>query len=238
MVIVGGGFGGLYAAQGLGRPVAVTPGRPAQFPFVSTACCIRWPPARSRRARSPRRYGRVAHKKTCEVLLGEAVDLDAATAEADSGRWRRVPYDSLIVAYRRAQLLFRSRRLGAGCAGAEIHRGRHGDPPQNPVRLRGRRARNRSEMRREWLTFVIVGGDRRAWNWRGRWREIAKRYLAPRFPFHSSRGVAHSAARRFADTCCGSCFPKRFGRRRRSLARAGSASRGSTFAWPRSTITE
>ena len=144
VVIVGGGFGGLYAAKELGRaPVDVTlvdrrnfhlfqpllyqvatgalsPGEIAQPLPID-------PPAPAEHDRPARRGGR--HRPdTPRVIL------------ADGGP---IAYDTLIVATGAQLLLLRPRRVGAARARAQVHRRRDRDPPPDPDRLRGGRARGR-----------------------------------------------------------------------------------------------
>ena len=117
VVIIGGGFGGLYAARKLrkaGDLVDVTLDRPAQPPPVPAAAL----PGRDRRAlaraTSRSRCARSsAASGTPRVLLAEAIAIDAGEAR---GAWLdggALGYDYADRRDRRAPLVLRPRRLGA-----------------------------------------------------------------------------------------------------------------------------
>src|SRR5690348_5277430 len=98
VVIVGGGFGGLYAAQALGKaPVQVTLIDRRNFhlfqPLLYQVATGGLSPAN---IAAPLR-SIVERQKNCEVLLGEvrAFDISNRTVQFDA---RQIPYDTLIVA--------------------------------------------------------------------------------------------------------------------------------------------
>lgn len=99
VVIVGGGFGGLTAAQALGRaPVEVTVIDRRNFhlfqPLLYQVATGQLSPGE---IASPIRN--VLHRqKNTRVLLGEVVDFDVAAHEVILNDGSHVPYDSLIVA--------------------------------------------------------------------------------------------------------------------------------------------
>ena len=158
VVIVGGGFGGLYAAKALGRaPVKVTLIDKRNFhlfqPLLYQVATGTVSPAD---IASPLRAVLSRHKNT-QVLLGEVVDLDPERQKAIL-RDEELAYDTLIVATGVSHHYFGNddwkdiapglktvedaldirRRIFSAFEAAE----KEADP----------------EKRRAWLTFVIVGG--------------------------------------------------------------------------------
>ena len=158
VVIIGGGFGGLYAARTLGRAgVDVTLIDRRNFhlfqPLLYQVATGALSPGE---VASPIRVVLKGHRNT-EVLLGEVTDLDAAGRRVilkDS----EVPYDDLIVATGATHAYFGHddwAKLAPGLKTVEDateirsrilaafeHAERESDP----------------EKRRSWLNFVIVGG--------------------------------------------------------------------------------
>jgi len=99
VVIVGGGFAGLYAAQSLRRaPVEVTLIDRRNFhlfqPLLYQVATGGLSPGE---IASPLRFV-LNRQKNARVLLGEVVDIDAAARELILGDRSRFPYDTLIVA--------------------------------------------------------------------------------------------------------------------------------------------
>lgn len=99
VVIVGGGFGGLYAAQALGRsPVEVTLIDRRNFhlfqPLLYQVATGGLSPGD---IASPLRAV-LKRQKNTKVLLGDVVDVDTERQEVHLKRGQTVPYDSLIVA--------------------------------------------------------------------------------------------------------------------------------------------
>ncbi|HEX4750154.1 MAG TPA: NAD(P)/FAD-dependent oxidoreductase [Bryobacteraceae bacterium] len=99
VLILGGGFGGLYAAQALkSAPVDVTLIDHRNFhlfqPLLYQVATGSLSPGE---VAAPLR-GVLSKQKNTRVLLGEAVDIDPATKEVSLKDGARVPYDSLIVA--------------------------------------------------------------------------------------------------------------------------------------------
>src|SRR5579872_6243419 len=98
VVILGGGFGGLYAAQALKKaPVHVTLLDRRNFhlfqPLLYQVATGSLSPGE---IASPLR-GVLHRQKNTRVLLGEAVDLDAASRRVILEDGQSVEYDSLIV---------------------------------------------------------------------------------------------------------------------------------------------
>jgi NADH dehydrogenase len=99
VVIAGGGFGGLYAAQALGRAdVEVTVIDRRNFhlfqPLLYQVATGALSPGE---IASPLRYV-LNRQKNTRVLLGEIVDIDAAGREVVLDDGGKVPYDTLVVA--------------------------------------------------------------------------------------------------------------------------------------------
>lgn len=190
VVIAGGGFGGLYAAKALrGAPVDVT--------LIDRRNFHLFQPLLYQVATGSLSPGEIAaplrsllrDQKNARVLLGEAVDLDAAGRRlilADAA----VPYDSLIVA-----------------TGALTHYFGHdawqGDAPglksiEDATHIRSRllyafEAAEREpdpESRRAWLTFVIVGAGATGVELAGALAEIARDTLR-----HDFRSIHTDEAR-------------------------------------------
>ena len=100
VVIVGGGFGGLLAAQGLQEsPGRGHPHRPPQLPPVPAAPL----PGRHRRAvarehRRPRCESILRKQRNAKVVLGEVVGFDVAAKTVQLKDGAAVPFDTLILA--------------------------------------------------------------------------------------------------------------------------------------------
>ncbi len=99
MVIVGGGFGGLYAARSLGKAaVDLTVIDRRNFhlfqPLLYQVATGALSPGE---IASPLRYV-LNRQKNTRVLMGEVVDVDAANRQVVLKDGSRVPYDTLIVA--------------------------------------------------------------------------------------------------------------------------------------------
>src|ERR1035438_1857781 len=158
VVIVGGGFGGLYAAKSLGKaPVAVTLIDRRNFhlfqPLLYQVATGGLSPGE---IASPLRVVLRRHRNT-EVLLGEVVDLDAARrcvilSDGEAG------YDDLIVATGATHHYFGNDQWAPLAPGLKTIE------DATEIRSRVLAAFERAERepdlekRRAWLTFVIVGG--------------------------------------------------------------------------------
>jgi NADH dehydrogenase len=158
VVIVGGGFGGLYAAKSLGKaPVAVTLIDRRNFhlfqPLLYQVATGGLSPGE---IASPLRVVLRAHQNT-EVLLGEVVDLDAQGRRVIL-RDGEAAYDNLIVATGATHHYFGNDQWAPLAPGLKT--------VEDATEIRSRvldafeRAEREPDLdkRRAWLTFVIVGG--------------------------------------------------------------------------------
>jgi NADH:ubiquinone reductase (H+-translocating) len=181
VVIIGAGFGGLFAARRLGRaPVDVTViDRTNHHLFqpllyqVATGVLSEGdiaPPTRD----VLRRY------KNTRVLLGEVVHIDLAAKEVvleTLGLRSPVPYDSLIVAAGAAQSYFGHDEFAAHAPGMKTI--------DDALELRGRifgafeMAELDSEVERRdaWLTFAVVGAGPTGVELAGQIAELSRRAL-------------------------------------------------------------
>ena len=158
VVIVGGGFGGLYAAKRLGRaPISLTLIDRRNFhlfqPLLYQVATGALSPGE---IASPLRAV-VGRNRNTEVVLGEVRDLDAANHRVilDEGA---VPYDELIVATGATHSYFGNDQWAALAPGLKTIE------DATSIRARLLTAFERAErepdaaQRRAWLNFVIVGG--------------------------------------------------------------------------------
>jgi NADH:ubiquinone reductase (H+-translocating) len=182
VVIVGGGFGGLYAAKRLGHaPVSLTLVDRRNFhlfqPLLYQVATGALSPGE---IASPLRAV-VGRNRNTEVVLGEVRDLDAANRRvilADG----EVPYDELIVATGATHSYFGHDDWAAVAPGLKTI--------ENATAIRSKlltafeRAERETDeaKRREWLNFVIVGGGPTGVELAGALAEVAKDTL--RHDFH------------------------------------------------------
>ena len=208
VVIIGGGFGGLYVAKALGRaPVAVTVVDRRNFhlfqPLLYQVATGGLSPGE---IASPLRVVLKNHRNT-EVLLGEAIDLDVANRRVIL-RDGEVPYDELVIATGATHHYFGNHQWEALAPGLKTI--------ENATEIRSRlllaferaeREQNPEE-RRAWLNFVIVGGGPTGVELAGALGEIANdtlrhdfRHINPRDAFDRAGG---GRAARAADVPSGS----------------------------------
>ena len=182
VVIVGGGFGGLYAAKRLGRaPISLTLIDRRNFhlfqPLLYQVATGALSPGE---IASPLRAV-VGRNRNTEVVLGEVRDLDAANRRVilDEGE---VPYDELIVATGATHSYFGNDQWAALAPGLKTIE------DATAIRARLLAAFERAERepdaekRRAWLNFVIVGGGPTGVELAGALGEIANDTL--RHDFH------------------------------------------------------
>jgi NADH dehydrogenase len=158
VVIVGGGFGGLYAAKSLGKaPVSLTVIDRRNFhlfqPLLYQVATGALSPGE---IASPLRVVLQRHRNT-EVLLGEVVDLDVAGRRVIL-RDGEAPYDDLIIATGATHHYFGNDQWAALAPGLKTVE----DATEIRSRIlvafeRAEREKDPVE-RQAWLNFVIVGG--------------------------------------------------------------------------------
>ena len=154
VLIIGGGFGGLFCARRLGRvDVEVT--------LLDRAACHVFQPLLYQCATGTLSIGQIsrslreelARHRNVTTLLGEAFDLDAdarrVTARRPDDTTFTLDYDVLVVAVGMRQSYFGQRGIRAVGAGDEDPRRRIEHPPQAVRRVRdGRNAASRTRARR------------------------------------------------------------------------------------------
>ncbi|MBE9159544.1 NAD(P)/FAD-dependent oxidoreductase [Nodosilinea sp. LEGE 06152] len=159
VVIIGGGFGGLYAAQQLGRAdVEVTLIDKRNFhlfqPLLYQVAMGGLSPGD---IASPLR-GVLSAQKNTRVLMGEVVDVDPEQQRVSLKDGRTIPYDSLIVATGMSHFYFGRDDWADVAPGLKT--------VEDALEMRRRifaafeKAENTSdpELKQSLLTFVIVGG--------------------------------------------------------------------------------
>jgi NADH dehydrogenase len=174
VVIVGGGFGGLYAARVLGSaPISVTVIDRRNFhlfqPLLYQVATGALSPGE---IASPLRYILSEHRNT-QVLLGEVVDLDPADRRVIL-RDGNAPYDSLIIATGSTHAYFGHDEW------ADLAPGLKTIENATAIRSRLLAAFEHAErepdpaVRHTWLNFVIVGGGPTGVELAGALGEIAR----------------------------------------------------------------
>jgi NADH dehydrogenase len=185
VVIVGAGFGGLFAAKALRRAdVEVT--------VVDRTNHHLFQPLLYQLATGILSEGDIAppirdilrHQRNTSVLLGEVVDVDlnARHITVDTmGLRRKIPYDSLIVATGASQSYFGHPEFARDAPGMKTI--------DNALELRGRifgafeMAERETDpaARRRWLTFVVVGAGPTGVELAGQLAELSRRSLHRNF---------------------------------------------------------
>ena len=193
VVILGGGFGGLYAAKALKKaPVQVTVLDRRNFhlfqPLLYQVATGSLSPGE---IASPLRS--VLHKqKNTRVLLGEAVDLDADGKRVILDDGQSVEYDSLIVATGSTDSYFGHddwQKVAPGLKSIE-----HATEIRHKILYAFEAAEREPdpEKQREWLTFAIVGAGTTGVELAGALAEIAHDTLR-----HDFRSIRPQDARIF-----------------------------------------
>ncbi len=158
VVIVGGGFGGLYATKALGRaPVEVTLIDKRNFhlfqPLLYQVATGTLSPAD---ISSPLR-GILSRYKNIRVLMDEVIDLDPQSKKVIL-RGKEIPYDSLVIATGVSHHYFGNDQWKTTAPGLKT--------VEDALEMRRRifmafeaaEKETDPDKRRAWLTFVIVGG--------------------------------------------------------------------------------
>jgi NADH dehydrogenase len=158
VVVIGGGFGGLYTAKSLGRaPVEVTLIDKRNFhlfqPLLYQVATGTLSPAD---ISSPLR-GILNGYKNTQVLMDEVVDLDPQEQKVVL-RGREIPYDTLIIATGVSHHYFGNEHWRPTAPGLKT--------VEDALEMRRRifmafeaaEKETDAEKRRAWLTFVVVGG--------------------------------------------------------------------------------
>jgi NADH dehydrogenase len=182
VVIVGGGFGGLAAARRLRRaPVRVTvvdrQNHHLFQPLLYQVATAGLSPAEI--ASPIRRI--LAHQKNVEVLYGDVTVVDTAGKHLRTADGGTIPYDGLILAAGATHSYFGRDEWERSAPGLktiedalEIRR---------RVLLAFEKAEREPdpELRREWLTFVVIGGGPTGVEMAGALAEVARHTLAQDF---------------------------------------------------------
>src|SRR5580704_5043166 len=193
VVILGGGFGGLYAAKALKKaPVQVTVLDRRNFhlfqPLLYQVATGALSPGE---IASPLRSV-LSRQMNTRVLLGEAVDLDVNHRAVILDDGQRIEYDSLIVATGSADSYFGHddwRRNAPGLKSIEeATEIRH----KILYAFEAAEREHDPQKQREWLTFVIVGGGPTGVELAGALAEIAHDTLR-----HDFRSIHPQDARIF-----------------------------------------
>ena len=186
VAIVGGGFGGLFAAKRLGRAADV------DVTVIDRTNHHLFQPLLYQLATGILSEGDIAppirdvlrHQQNTTVVLGEvvAVDLDARSLTVETvGRRSRILYDSLIVATGASQSYFGRPEFAHDAPGMKTI--------DHALELRGRifGAFEMAERepdpaaRRRWLTFVVVGAGPTGVEVAGQLAELSRRSLRRNF---------------------------------------------------------
>ena len=186
VAIVGGGFGGLFAAKRLGRAADI------DVTVIDRTNHHLFQPLLYQLATGILSEGDIAppirdvlrHQQNTTVVLGEviAVDLDARSLTVETvGRRSRIPYDSLIVATGASQSYFGRPEFAHDAPGMKTI--------DHALELRGRifgvleMAEREPDpaARRRWLTFVVVGAGRTGVEVAGQLAELSRRSLRRNF---------------------------------------------------------
>jgi NADH dehydrogenase len=186
VVIVGGGFGGLFAARSLKRA-------PAEVTLIDRSGSHLFQPLLYQCATGILSEGQIAvplrhvlrHQRNVNVLLAEAVDIDAqkrvVVARRVGGDEFEVPYDDLVIAAGMQQSYFGHDEYAQWAPGMKTL--------ADAVTIR-RRVFGAFEMavtaadpteRQRWLTFALVGAGPTGVELAGQLRELATKTLRAEF---------------------------------------------------------
>lgn len=181
VVIVGGGFGGLYAAQRLARTsVSVTLIDRRNFhlfqPLLYQVATGGLSPGD---IAAPLRAA-LRHQRNTEVLMAEMTGLDAERRVVMAGG-REIPYDSLIVSTGAAHTYFGHPEWAAAAPGLKTIEEATEIRRRLLTAFESAESEPDADIRKQWLTFVIVGGGPTGVELAGALSEIANRTLSEEF---------------------------------------------------------
>ena len=181
VVIIGGGFGGLFAARALRRaPVDVTVVDRANYHLFQPLLYQVATGVLSEGEIAPPIRDVLRKQSDARALLGDVVHIDLAAGEVmldTIGQPTRVPYDSLIVAAGSGQSYFGHDEFSVHAPGMKTI--------DDALEVRGRvfGAFEMAELEREpeardaWLTFVVVGAGPTGVELAGQVAELSRRAL-------------------------------------------------------------
>jgi NADH dehydrogenase len=189
VTIVGGGFGGLYAARRLGKDDRVdltVVDRRNHHLFQPLLYQVATGALSPGEIAQPLRSVLRRHRNT-SVLLGEAIGLDPERREVQMSDGGPIPYDSLVVATGARHSYFGHdewAKLAPGLKSiddaTEIRR-------RILIAFEAAEREHTPELRREWMTFVVVGGGPTGVELAGALGEIARDTLRRDFRSISTR---------------------------------------------------
>jgi len=180
VVIVGGGFGGLYCARGLRRsPVEVTLIDRRNFHLFQPLLYQVAAGALSAANIAAPLRSILTRQKNAVVLLGEVTDFDTVGREVVLADGDRIPFDTLVVAAGSTHHYF-----GHDADWEPIAPGLKTIEDATEIRRKllsafERAERGSGEDRRRLLTFVVVGGGPTGVEMAGAVRELARHTLRP-----------------------------------------------------------
>jgi len=182
VVIVGGGFGGLYAAQALRRaPVDITVIDKRNFhlfqPLLYQVATGGLSPGD---IAAPLRAA-LRKQRNAEVLLGEVRDMDAARRVVILDGGREIAYDSLIVATGATHSYFGKPEWEAQAPGLKTLEDATEMRRRMLYAFEAAEAEPSESVRREWLRFVVVGAGPTGVELSGAIGEIANKTLREEF---------------------------------------------------------
>jgi NADH dehydrogenase len=179
VVIIGAGFGGLFAARALRRaPVDVTVVDRTNYHLFQPLLYQLATGVLSEGDIAPPIRDALRKQENARVMLGEVTHIDLAARELaldTIGESTRVPYDSLIVAAGAGQSYFGHDEFAEHAPGMKTI--------DDALELRGRifgafeMAELDSDQRAEWLTFVVVGAGPTGVELVGQIAELSRRAL-------------------------------------------------------------
>ena len=191
VVIIGGGFGGLYAAQALRRaPVQVTLLDRRNFHLFQPLLyqvATGWLSAAN--IATPLR-GVLKRQKNAQVLLGDVVDIDVAQCAVHLRDGERIPYDTLIVAAGARHHYFGHDEWEAYAPGLKTIEDALAIRRRMLLAFEAAEREPDPDTQQAWLTFVIVGGGPTGVELAGTLAELARDTLK-----HDFRHIDPASAR-------------------------------------------